>query len=53
MPLYYKLDKYKYMEKNKIENEKDLSFWRKTIIILLDSIIGRDYITHKIFIISK
>jgi len=54
MPLYYKLDKYKYMEKNKIENEKDLSFWRKTIIILLDSIIGRDYINSLLimFIIS-
>jgi len=54
MPLYYALDKYKYMEENKIENEKDLSLWSKTIIIIFDSIIGRDYINSLLlmFIIS-
>ena len=49
MPLYYALDKYKYMEENKIENEKDLSFWRKILIIIFDSIIGRDYINSLLF----
>ena len=49
MPLYYILDKYKYMEENKIENEKDLSCWTKTLIMVLDSIIGRDYINSLLF----
>ena len=49
MPLYYALDKYKYMEDNKIENEKDLSFWSKILIIIFDSIIGRDYINSLLF----
>ena len=54
MPLYYVLDKYKYMEENKIENQKDLSCWNKTWIMILDSIIRRDYITSLLimFIIS-
>ena len=44
MPLYYVLDKYKYMEENKIDSENNLSCWNKSWIILYDSIIGRDYI---------
>ena len=49
MPLYYALDKYKYMEDNKIESEKDLSFWRKFLIMICDSIYGRDYINSLLF----
>ena len=49
MPLYYALDKYKYMEENKIENEKDLSIWSKILIIIFDSIYGRDYINSLLF----
>ena len=49
MPLYYALDKYKYMEENKIENEKDLSIGRRIIIIIFDSIIGRDYINSLLY----
>ena len=54
MPLYYVLDKYKYMEENKIENEKNLSYFNKAWIMLIDSIIGRDYINSMLimFIIS-
>ena len=49
MPLYYALDKYKYMEENKIENEKDLSIWTKIFIVIVDSIYGRDYINSLLF----
>ena len=49
MPLYFTLDKYKYMEENKIENEKDLSFGKKIFIMIFDSIIGRDYINSLLF----
>jgi hypothetical protein len=49
MPLYFKLDKYKYMEENKIENENDLSVWRKILIVIFDSIYGRDYINSLLF----
>ena len=54
MPLYYVLDKYKYLEETKIENEKKLSYWNKAWIMLLDSIIVRDYINSLLymFIIS-
>ena len=54
MPLYYVLDKYKYMEENKIDSEKNLSCWNKSWIMLYDSIIGRDYINSLLlmFIIS-
>ena len=54
MPLYYVLDKYKYMEEKKIESEKHLSCFNKTWIMLFDSIIRRDYITSLLlmFIIS-
>ena len=54
MPLYYILDKYKYMEENKIDSEKNLSCWNKSWIMLYDSIIGRDYINSLLlmFIIS-
>ena len=44
MPLYYVLDKYKYMDEKKVEGEKKLSYFNKTLIMFLDSIIGRDYI---------
>ena len=54
MPLYYVLDKYKYMEENKIDSEKNLSYWNKFWIMFGDSIIGRDYINSLLimFIIS-
>ena len=53
MPLYYLLDKYKYMEEEKI-NENQLTFWNKASIMILHTIIGRDYITSLLymFIIS-
>ena len=53
MPLYYILDKYKYLEEGKL-NENQLTFWNKAYIMIVDTIIGRDYITTLIymFIIS-
>ena len=53
MPLYYLLDKFKYMEEKK-RTENQLTFWNKAKIMILDTIIGRDYITTLIymFIIS-
>ena len=53
MPLYYILDKYKYIEENKV-NENHLTFWNKSYIIIFGAIIGRDYITTLLymFIIS-
>ena len=49
MPLYYVLDKYKYMEEKKIDNEKHLSFINKAWIMIINSIIGRDYINSLLF----
>ena len=49
MPLYYLLDKYKYMEEIKIDNEKNLSCFNKAWIMLINSIIGRDYINSLLF----
>ena len=53
MPLYYLLDKYKYKQEGKIK-ENQLTFWNKASIMILDTIIGRDYITSLLymFIIS-
>ena len=53
MPLYYILDKYKYKEEYKV-NENQLTFWNKSYIMMFGTIIGRDYITSLIymFIIS-
>ena len=53
MPLYYILDKYKYIEENKV-NENHLTFWNKSYIMIFGAIIGRDYITTLLymFIIS-
>ena len=48
MPLYYLLDKFKYMEEGKL-TENQLTFWNKTSIMIFDSIIGRDYITSLIY----
>ena len=48
MPLYYILDKYKYMEETKLK-ENQLSFWNKSSIVIFDTIIGRDYISTLIF----
>ena len=53
MPLYYILDKFKYIEEKKIK-ENQLSFWNKAQIMIVNSIVGRDYITSLLymFIIS-
>ena len=53
MPLYYLLDKYKFMQEGKLK-ENQLTFWNKASIMILDTIIGRDYITSLLymFIIS-
>ena len=53
MPLYYMIDKFKFMEEMKLKENK-LTFWNKTSIMIFDTIIGRGYITTLIymFIIS-
>ena len=48
MPLYYMLDKFKYIEENKMK-ESQLTFWNKASIMVFDSIIGRDYINTLIY----
>ena len=48
MPLYYLLDKFKYIEERKIK-ENQLSFWNKTSIMIFDTLIGRDYITSLLY----
>ena len=49
MPLYYVLDKYKYLEEKKFENEKHLSWFNKGWIMFIKSILGRDYINSLLF----
>ena len=53
MPLYYIMDKFKYVEENKIK-ESQLTFWNRASIMIFSTIIGRDYITTLLymFIIS-
>ena len=53
LPIYYKLDRLKYCEVNKIQ-EKSLTFFNKTYICLVESIFHRDYINTLLlmFIIS-
>ena len=53
LPIYYKLDRLKYCEANKIE-EKSLTFINKTYICIVESILHRDYINTLLimFIIS-
>ena len=53
MPLYYMMDKFKYIEENKIK-ENQLTFWERASIMIFKTIIGRDYITTLLymFIIS-
>jgi hypothetical protein len=42
------LDKFKYIEENKLK-ESQLTFWKKASIIVFDSIIGRDYINTLLY----
>ena len=49
MPLYYKIDRLKYMEENNILNKKHLKFYQKIYIILVMTIYKRDYITTLIY----
>ena len=48
MPLYYILDKYKYKEKNKV-NENQLTFWNKFYIMIFGTVLKRGYITSLIY----
>ena len=49
MPLYYEIDRLKYMEENNILNKKQLKFYQKIYIILIKTIYNRDYITTLIY----
>jgi inositol 1,4,5-triphosphate receptor type 1/inositol 1,4,5-triphosphate receptor type 3 len=49
MPLYYKIDRLKYIEENSIQNKKSLRFYQKIYIILIMTIYDRDYILTLIF----
>ena len=50
MPLYYRLDKIKYMETHKITDKKQLTTMNKIQIALYDTIYVRNYITTLIFL---
>ena len=49
MPLYYKIDRLKYIEENSIQNKKNLRFYQKIYIILIMTIYDRDYILTLIY----
>ena len=49
MPLYYKIDRLKYVEENNIQNKKSLKFYQKFYIILVMTIYDRDYISTLIY----
>ena len=50
MPLYYRLDKIKYMETHKITDKTQLTTLNKIRIALYDTIYVRDYITTLIYL---
>ena len=50
MPLYYRLDKIKFMEQHKIAKKSDLTIWNKIYIALYYSVWVRDYITSLIYL---
>ena len=50
MPLYYRLDKIKFMEQHKITKKSDLTIWNKIYIALYYSVWVRDYITSLIYL---
>ncbi len=49
MPLYYRLDRLKYMQENKIASKKDLTIWNKMYIAVIESILSRDYINSLLY----
>ena len=49
MPLYYKIDRLKYIEENNIQNKKNLRLYQKIYIILIMTIYDRDYILTLIY----
>ena len=49
MPLYYKIDRLKYMEENNIPNKKQLKIYQKIYIILIMTIYKRNCITTLIY----
>ena len=49
MPLYYKIDRLKYIEENNIQNKKNLKICQKIYIILIMTIYDRDYILTLIY----
>ena len=49
MPLYYKIDRLKYIEENNIQHKKHLTFGQKLYIIIVMTIYDRDYISTLIY----
>ena len=49
MPLYYRLDRLKFMEEHKISSKSELTIWNKLQIAVVDTILARDYINSLIF----
>ena len=49
MPLYYKIDRLKYMEENNIQNKKNLTICQNIYIIIIMTIYDRDYILTLIY----
>ena len=49
MPLYYKIDRLKYMEENNVQNKKQLKLYQKIYIILVMTIYKRDYISTLVY----
>lgn len=49
MPLYYRLDRLKFMEEHKISSKTELTIWNKLQIAVVDTILSRDYINSLIF----
>ena len=49
MPLYYKIDRLKYMEENNIQNKKQLKLYQKVYIVIVMTIYDRDYISTLIY----
>ena len=49
MPLYYKIDRLKYIEENNIQNKKNLTICQKIYIIVIMTIYDRDYILTLIY----
>ena len=49
MPLYYKIDRLKYMEENNIPNKNNLGLFQKIYIISVMTIYNRDYISTLIY----